>query len=659
MRTPRPPVTTFNSLFFTDFYLNMWARIGQYGVVLLWGLWLAGCSGEAAPQPRKADASGLSSQVSYCVGGDVAFNLEQAMACEYVARAELPHKGINASEQWIRLKIDSPLETIGSVAVHVGPHYLRDIRFFEYKNQQWTEDFAGSQYPFSDGRVNIGGYTFIASLDSINNPSKNNIYYIKVLSDGLNNFNIKTEAWPPTVGSRINQQIGLGIQIGALVLITLFSMVSYALNPNPVMGRLIFAMGNVVLCVLAGSGLLARYVFFDHPWLDAVFFSWVIFLRLALWVWVGQAFLKPYKAPSWYTLSCNAVYLVTAVGLLLIALDQNAVARPLMFFAILVAPIIQIFAIAATPGIRPSFRTVLISGFVVADVLIVLAVYFVNALSGESSAAIYISRLIDFINPVVVLIIMAIQNRLTREELAEASSKLMELNIRSDFEKKMLAERRVLIDMLTHELKNPLASISMAIGSLKMSLPDSSSAELRRLHNISQSIENMDAIIEKCSLMNTVDQKLEKIKIEPFNLNGFLQELIQQQASSQRFKLINFDGLVIQSDRNLLKVAVNNILENADKYSVDGSVVLVQVLKIDEASNANKFEIVVTNKINEAWAPDPDLLFNRFYRHPLALQTAGSGLGLYLVEEICRLLGGAVRYTRTPDSVKFHIEVSA
>jgi signal transduction histidine kinase len=199
----------------------------------------------------------------------------------------------------------------------------------------------------------------------------------------------------------------------------------------------------------------------------------------------------------------------------------------------------------------------------------------------------------------------------------------------------------------------------MAIGSLKMSLPGSSSAELRRLHNISQSIENMDAILEKCSLMNTVDQKLEKLKIEPLNLNEFLKEIIQQQPENNRFKLIKFDDLVIQSDRNLLKIAVNNILENALKYSVSESVILVELLTVQADSKAPKVEIVVTNKINELWAPDPSLLFSRFYRHPLALKTTGSGLGLYLVDEICRLLGGAVRYTRTLDSVKFHIEVSA
>jgi signal transduction histidine kinase len=422
---------------------------------------------------------------------------------------------------------------------------------------------------------------------------------------------------------------------------------------------MIFAMVNLVLCIFAGSGLMARYVLADNPWLANVLFNWFIFLRLALWVWVSQAFLLPYKAPNWYTLSCRAVYLVTAISLPFIALDMESIPRILMFATILATPIIQIFAIVYTPDMRRSFKTAMISGFLAADALIIAAVYLANSQREINDLSIYFSRLIDFINPVVVLVIVAIQNRLTREDLGQATARFMELDIRADFEKKMLAERRVLIDMLAHELKNPLTSISLAIGSLKMSLPETSNAEHRRLHNISQSIENMDAIIKKCSLMNTVDQKIQNLELEDLKLGAFLKKIIEQEASSQRFKLIDFPEAIIKTDKNLLMVAIKNILENAVKYSVADSDILVEVLKTGLPGGTFRYEIVATNKIHEEWAPDPDLIFNRFYRHPLALQMTGSGLGLYLVDEICRLLGGSVKFNRTADSVKFHIELPA
>ena len=425
------------------------------------------------------------------------------------------------------------------------------------------------------------------------------------------------------------------------------------------MGRLIFAMVSVVLNILTSNGLLTRYILFDYPWLNTVFFSWIIFLRQAFWVWVWQAFLKPYKVPQWYTFSCNLIYLVAAVGLLLIALGQNTLARILMIFIVLAPPIVQLLAISVTPGIRRSSRMALASGYVVASGLVFLALFVVNFMSWENDIAVYIIRINEFVNPVVVLVILAIQNRLTREALDEASAKFIALNLQSGFENKLLAERTVLIDMLTHELKNPLTSISLAIGSLKMSLPATSSAELRRLHNISQAIDNMDAIIEKCSLMNTVDQKIQKLKIENLNLGDFLKQIIQQQAANHRFQLVAFHEASITTDKNLLMVAVNNIMENAVKYSVAESDIQVEVFKLDSLGSTPKYEIVVTNKIHEEWAPDPDLIFNRFYRHPLALQVTGSGLGLYLVDETCRLLGGAVRFSRAADSVKFHIEVPA
>lgn len=632
----------------------MWTRIFKYGLIFFFGLYIAACNGKAAATAIDSQDWDITSQLSYCASDEVGLDLERAMNCHYVVRSELPRKGIQASEQWLRLEVNAPINGIDSIAIHIGPYYLRDIRFFEFKNQQWHEKIGGVKNEEVEKRGNVGNYTFIANLDK----GKNNIYYVKLLSGGLNNFYVKTEAWPPNLGSTVNQQIGLGIHIGAISLITLFAIVSYLLNPNQVMGRLIFAMTCLVLVILTGNGLLTRYFESNYFWINLYLFNWLICLRQGLWVWVGQAFLTPYKAPKWYTFSCNSAYLITAISCILIALDKTAIAQTLILFVIVVHPVFQALAIALTPGISKQVRRILIAAYLIADVFLFLAIYAVTSKSWENDLVLYILRLTDFVGPLLILTIIAIQNKLTRQELTDSTSKLMAFTIKSDFESKLLNERRVLVDMLIHELKNPLASINMAIGSLKMSLSDTSSAENRRLHNISQSIESMDTILEKCSLMNTVDQEVKKITLTNVNLVNFLKDVIQQQPGKHRLKLIESGALIIQTDTNLLKIVVENILENALKYSLIDSVILIEVLKTETTNSPDKFEIVVTNKIDDEWAPDPSQLFNRFYRHPLARQTAGSGLGLYLVKEICRLLGGSIRYTRTTGSVKFHIEVS-
>jgi hypothetical protein len=111
----------------------MWTRIFKYGLIFFFGLCIAACNGKAAATAIDSQDRGITSQLSYCASDEVGLDLERAMNCHYVARSELPRKGIQASEQWLRLEVNTPLNGIDSIAIHIGPYYLRDIRFFELK----------------------------------------------------------------------------------------------------------------------------------------------------------------------------------------------------------------------------------------------------------------------------------------------------------------------------------------------------------------------------------------------------------------------------------------------------------------------------------------------------------------------------------------------
>lgn len=64
-------------------------------------------------------------------------------------------------------------------------------------------------------------------------------------------------------------------------------------------------------------------------------------------------------------------------------------------------------------------------------------------------------------------------------------------------------------------------------------------------------------------------------------------------------------------------------------------------------------EIRVTNEPGEAGWPDPDRVFRKYYRSPGARRGSGSGLGLYLVAGLARMLGGAAEYRPTSAQVQF------
>ena len=538
------------------------------------------------------------------------------------------------------------------LAIHVGPHFLNQIDLYENIGDQWTKQSAGSGLPFNRSQAAIGGYTFKVHPQT----TESQTFYIRIKTPGLNLAQINVSEWDVRDLELLNQQLGLGIQIGALSLILIFSLISFLANPNVLVFRFIWLMLNLLLCTLAGSGILAKYFFTQSPWLDNLFFNWMLCLRMACWLWVSQAFLIPYRTPRWYPLSCNLIYLLAAACMALIWFNEQVITPLLMLTVILSMPVVQIVTILKTPNINRSFRICMLGGFICADALILLTLLLAVLPLGVESASIYFARAVDFINPLVLLSIFVVRNKMMQSEFDEVKTNNIQINLRLEFERKLLNERRMLIDMLTHELKNPLASISMAVGSLAQSAGNKNSFEARRIHNIEKSIQSMDIVIERCSLMNQVDQKELHAINEDISGVDFIQSMIKNLPAQSRIKLHLSPEVRIETDTYFLRIILINLIENALKYSPANSPIHIELFK-RTVDTGSKICVQVSNEVGAQGTPDFSVVFNRFYRNPLAMNTPGSGLGLYLVKEICIILGGSIRYMPESTTVKFVVEL--
>jgi two-component system sensor histidine kinase SenX3 len=99
------------------------------------------------------------------------------------------------------------------------------------------------------------------------------------------------------------------------------------------------------------------------------------------------------------------------------------------------------------------------------------------------------------------------------------------------------------------------------------------------------------------------------------------------------------DRLWIRADRAQLISAIGNLVENAVKYSDDGSLVQVRIRR-----NERWVEVMVVDQGVGIPAADLDRVFERFYRvdKARARQTGGTGLGLAIVRHVANNHGGAV-----------------
>ena len=102
-------------------------------------------------------------------------------------------------------------------------------------------------------------------------------------------------------------------------------------------------------------------------------------------------------------------------------------------------------------------------------------------------------------------------------------------------------------------------------------------------------------------------------------------------AISERKIETYFDGeLIITGDRLLLQLAINNLLDNALKYSAKDDVVL---LKVFRDSKFIKLQVIDEGK--GVTAAEKDKIFEKYFRGAQR-QTKGTGLGLYITKEIVK-----------------------
>jgi signal transduction histidine kinase len=85
---------------------------------------------------------------------------------------------------------------------------------------------------------------------------------------------------------------------------------------------------------------------------------------------------------------------------------------------------------------------------------------------------------------------------------------------------------------------------------------------------------------------------------------------------------------------------MTNLFDNAEKYSPEGSLLSVRVGQAE--GNHAGLALDVSNLVSELALPDPERIFERYYRSKGAHRTPGSGLGLFLVQGWVGALGGRI-----------------
>jgi len=208
--------------------------------------------------------------------------------------------------------------------------------------------------------------------------------------------------------------------------------------------------------------------------------------------------------------------------------------------------------------------------------------------------------------------------------------------------RQMDSMRRDFISNLSHELRTPVSVIKANSETLLGgALEDKKDAKIFSkaiLHNADRLSEMVTSLID----LSRIEYGELKFVIEKIILNNIVESVVQaykNKAKRKNIKLVfeHQSEVIINSDAKAIERVLNNLIDNAFKYSPENSIIEIKLMKQGES-----MRLAVMDQGEGIAEEDQDLVFKRFFRTATARANTqqGSGLGLAIVKNLVNNLQG-------------------
>lgn len=217
--------------------------------------------------------------------------------------------------------------------------------------------------------------------------------------------------------------------------------------------------------------------------------------------------------------------------------------------------------------------------------------------------------------------------------------------------RQMDSMRRDFISNLSHELRTPVSVIkanseTLLDGALE-NKKDAKIFSKAILHNADRLSEMVTSLID----LSRIEYGELKFVIEKIVLNQIIESVVLAYKNKAKRKNIQVvfepqSDVTVNSDAKAIERVLNNLLDNAFKYSPENSIIQINLRKQGEV-----IRLAVIDQGEGVAEEDQDLVFKRFFRTASARANTqqGSGLGLAIVKNLVYNLQGDVGVESRPE----------
>lgn len=200
-------------------------------------------------------------------------------------------------------------------------------------------------------------------------------------------------------------------------------------------------------------------------------------------------------------------------------------------------------------------------------------------------------------------------------------------------------KRKEFIATISHELKTPITIISGQLEGMIYNIGKYKDREtyLKKSYDCTQELK---ALVDEMMEISKSEILEKDLKLEIINLSDLLEDLVNRQNYLIEEKNLELNykvekNLIIKVDKEKIIKVINNLINNAIKYSPSKEKIIIKAFK-SKASKTVVLEIENTGvTIEEKYLSE---VFNPFFRVEKSRnrKTGGSGLGLYIVSQILK-----------------------
>lgn len=198
---------------------------------------------------------------------------------------------------------------------------------------------------------------------------------------------------------------------------------------------------------------------------------------------------------------------------------------------------------------------------------------------------------------------------------------------------------------VSHELKTPVGAISLLAETMYDAAEDPDAVR-RFAHRMQREAKRLSTMVQEILDLSRLQVHEAITKPERVRVDGVIAEAVDRCRMPAEDKQIEItigprSGLEVMGDSELLVTAVRNLIENAIRYSDEGTSIGVNARKIGNSL----VDVIVTDQGIGISPADLKRVFERFYRVDPARsrQTGGTGLGLSIVKHVAAKHGGEIR----------------